>query len=379
MPSLLLENRELLSIRPDAWAGSFVAKESTLHQLSPYIGKLKSGMAAELISQLTAPGDAIYDPFAGSGTVALEAWAHGRNVYANDLSPYAKLLLTAKLRRPPPTLDQAKSKLIRYSKKVEKLTADLNISNVPQFAREFFHHQTLREILAWCEILTANDERFFLACLMGILHHQRPGFLSYPASHAVPYLRTAKFPRSEFPVLYEYRSVLDRLERKVERALRRVPELDPKLIRSIHSTDASALRIPSGVHAIITSPPYMRRLSYARDNRLRLWFLGVQAIEPLDRILSPRATEFLTLMKKSLLCWHSMLKVGGYCALVVGDESLPGGLPRLPEALIQLATAKRVGFRLADSQSDPIPPERRVRRNASGSKSEAIIVLQKVS
>src|SRR5437667_11427613 len=78
------------------WAGSALKAESTFHQLSPYIGKLKSSIAGSLISQFTSPGDLLYDPFSGSGTVALEAWAADRNVIANDLSPYAAILTRAK-------------------------------------------------------------------------------------------------------------------------------------------------------------------------------------------------------------------------------------------------------------------------------------------
>ena len=80
-----------------AWSGSALNGESTFHQLSPYIGKLKSSIARSLVSQFTAAGDTIYDPFSGSGTVALEAWAAGRSVIANDLSPYAAILTRAKL------------------------------------------------------------------------------------------------------------------------------------------------------------------------------------------------------------------------------------------------------------------------------------------
>jgi 16S rRNA G966 N2-methylase RsmD len=56
------------------WRGSALKSESTLHQLSPYIGKIKSSMAASIIAQFTHEGELVYDPFSGSGTVALEAW-----------------------------------------------------------------------------------------------------------------------------------------------------------------------------------------------------------------------------------------------------------------------------------------------------------------
>src|SRR5580658_10523085 len=94
------------------WAGSVVSHESTFHQLSPYIGKIKSSMAASLVSQFTNEGDLIYDPFSGSGTVALEAWIAKRRVIANDLSPYACLLTRAKL-FPYPSLENALSHIER--------------------------------------------------------------------------------------------------------------------------------------------------------------------------------------------------------------------------------------------------------------------------
>src|SRR5690349_9941788 len=79
------------------WGGSALKVESTLHQLSPYIGKIKSSIAASLIRQFTRKGDVVYDPFSGSGTVCLESWLNGRIAIANDLSPYALVLSKAKL------------------------------------------------------------------------------------------------------------------------------------------------------------------------------------------------------------------------------------------------------------------------------------------
>src|ERR1017187_2117048 len=196
------------------WTGSALKKESTLHQLSPYIGKLKSSIAASLISQFTNPGDLVYDPFSGSGTVALEAWAASRRVMANDLSPYAYALTRGKL-FPPHTLQDALDSIAQTSVAAIKLRNDVDLRKVPRWVRDFFHPETLRETIAWTTVLRRQRSWFVLAALLGILHHQRPGFLSFPSSHTVPYLRVKKFPRSRFPELYEYRSLRDRLEAKV--------------------------------------------------------------------------------------------------------------------------------------------------------------------
>lgn len=82
---------------PDHWAAKSDNTFSSLHQLSPYIGKLKPNIARELIAAHTLPGQLVVDPFCGSGTVPLEAFLAGREVIASDSNPYAFVLTKAKL------------------------------------------------------------------------------------------------------------------------------------------------------------------------------------------------------------------------------------------------------------------------------------------
>lgn len=361
-------------IIPD-WAGSALTTESTLHQLSPYIGKLKSSIAASLISQFTNEGDLLYDAFSGSGTVALEAWAAARRVIANDLSPYAHLLTLAKL-FPCRTLDDALIEIDRASAAAKKLSPSIDLRKVPVWVRQFFHSETLRETIAWVEVLKGRKSWFLLASLLGILHHQRPGFLSFPSSHTVPYLRVKKFPRYRFPELYAYRSVRDRLEAKVTRAFRRMPDLDFNISRLCFQRDAGALKPSEPVDAIITSPPYMRLLDYGRDNRLRLWFLGASDWNSLDRVISPRHDAFLRLMRRCFVTWKSVLKPNHCCILIVGDAfgEVQGG--NLPEVVSKIATEDVGGYTRVCEHTESIPNERRVRRGIMGSAAETIVVLR---
>lgn len=355
------------------WEGSALVAESTLHQLSPYIGKLKSSIAGSLISQFSEPGDLLYDPFSGSGTVALEAWIAGRNVVANDLSPYAALLTRAKL-FPYGSLDEAIDDLEALTDEAESVIDYIDLRRSPKWIREFFHPETLRGVLAWSFILKRRRRWFLLASLMGILHHQRPGFLSYPSSHTVPYLRTKAFPPKRFPKLYEYRPVVERLEAKIERAFRRVPELDYTIERNCYSKSAHLLTPSSRVDAIITSPPYMRQLDYARDNRLRLWFLGIGDSRSLDQLISPRKEAFLKLMAQSFKKWKTVLKPRKYCVLVVGDGGSELKDANLPALISQVALKE--GYAHVLDHTETIPNERRVRRGLTGSTSETIVVLR---
>jgi len=369
-------SRRTLKWPRERWKASVVNTECTLHQISPYIGKIKSSIAAAILEQFTSPGECVYDPFSGSGTVALEAWIRGRSVVSNDLNRYAAVLTRAKL-HPPPNKDSALSELLDVAQKVALQRDRGDSRSAPDWVRDFYHPKTLRQILAWVTCLRRERRYFLLACLLGILHHQRPGFLSFPSSHTVPYLRTKKFPRSRFAELYKPREILPRLERKILRCFRRVPVLDTSLSRAVYQRRAETF-LPNGkIDAIITSPPYMRQLDYGRDNRLRLWFLGKHDCLAVDRAVTPGEPLFFRLMHDSLVLWKRLLAPGAHCVLVLGDSHSSLYRKALPEAVADLATKDLGGYSFVGFQKDPIPAIRRVRRLCRGNSYETILVLRR--
>ncbi|MDR6569936.1 DNA methyltransferase [Chitinophaga ginsengisegetis] len=355
---------------------SVVGSEWSLHQIAPYIGKVKSSIAKFLIENFTKKGDVIYDPFCGAGTIPFEAWSSGRNVIANDLNDYAYVLTKAKL-FPPSSFDEVYSQIEAMEPLVSEKITELNRGNIPEWVSAFFHDKTLLEVLAWVEILKANESWFLLSCLLGILHHQRPGFLSFPSSHTVPYLRVKKFPKEDFPELYEYRNVKDRLVKKVKRALKRSPNLNENLERTVYNEDASEQLFQTQIDAVITSPPYMRQLDYARDNRLRLWFLGVEDYRPLDATISPKELDFIDIISKCLNNWNDIIRPGGKCILFLGDNYSKKLNLTLPEILEDILVKKIGDFNLIFKHESIIPTNRRVRRNHVGNKSETVLVFQK--
>ena len=187
-----------------------VGNEWSFHQLSPYIGKIKSSIARFLIQSFTVQNDTILDPFCGAGTIPFEAWTLNRNTIASDLNKYGYVLTKAKL-SPPKSLEIALKGIEHNHILVQKAKKNIDLRKVPKWVRDFFHKETLRETIAWFQVLESQNDFFMLSCLLGILHHQRPGFLSFPASHTVPYLRKKNFPPAQYPHLYEYRAVKERL------------------------------------------------------------------------------------------------------------------------------------------------------------------------
>lgn len=140
------------------WNGSFNSRESTLQQLAPYVGKMKSGMARALVLLYSDPGDVVLDPFSGSGVVPLEAALLGRRAWANDLSPYAYVLTRGKLEAPGSqraALEQAEEVLSIVA--LEAPNEDL--SHIPDWVREFFHPDTLREVVVAFRVLKENGKK----------------------------------------------------------------------------------------------------------------------------------------------------------------------------------------------------------------------------
>ena len=363
------------SLAPSHWAASYTHLECSLHQLSPYIGKLKSVIARDLITRYSEPGQLVADMFCGSGTVPLEAARLGRRVFASDTSLYAITLTKGKLNPPESTAlaTEAVGKLL--NKAAALPTPDLR--RVPWWVRAFFHPRTLKEVLSFVEVLKGERHYFLLASLLGILHHQRPGFLSYPSSHLVPYLRSRKFPKAVYPELYEYRPLLPRLEAKIHRALKRPPQASlASLVCEVRRSSAESVNLPTKIDCVVTSPPYMNALDYHRDNRLRLWFLGETSDIRTERTFASFAKfrRLLTALAEQL---DDKMRPGGHCVFMVGDQTFRGGEGYPSDVLAASFLATGCRFRLVEVIADVIPDVRRSRRHLAGVKRENVLVFRK--
>jgi hypothetical protein len=306
--------------------------------------------------------------------VALEALLQDRNVIANDISPYAAVLTRAKLFAPRSEWVAIK-KALKYSQqaKHQARAAGWRI-NAPTWVSQFFHPQTLAETSVLAATLRRRREWFLLACVLGILHHQRPGFLSYPASHLVPYLRRRKFPKSRYPNLYEYRDIEPRLIAKIRRAYKRVQCMSSRTRRRFESKDISQLEVDERIDLVLTSPPYMNALDYGRDNRLRLWFLGVHNFRQLDDKNCGTSQGFAALIGNLVGVIDRCLSRSGKAVLVVGEVRRKSKNIDTA-AIVEAAFTSGKKFRLTDSIEDPVPDIRRSRRGCATTKREWIMVF----
>ncbi len=298
----------------------------------------------------------------------------GRRVFASDISPYAYALTHAKLNAPR-SMEFALAQVEELLDEAEEQPAP-DLRCVPPWVRAYFNPRTLKEAISFARTCQQHNHTFGLSCLLGILHHQRPGFLSYPSSHLVPYLRTKKFPIDQHPELYEYRPIRDRILKKVVRAYKRVPDYDevPSVVAQASVEQAT---LPARVDAVITSPPYMNALDYGRDNRLRLWFIDPDAAPAIDDNTPHNVADFAALMSLLARKVFASLPRRGYCVLIVGDSVSRTVIGRTAKAAIKAFSTPPAGFDVIANVADLIPDVRRARRDCRGVKGENVIVLRK--
>src|SRR6266545_5048070 len=89
-----------LSLLPRRWHRAPRRWGHPLHSLCSYFAMFPPQIANVFVRWLTAPGDSVYDPFSGRGTVPLEAVLLGRRGLGSDANPLAVALTQAKAQIP---------------------------------------------------------------------------------------------------------------------------------------------------------------------------------------------------------------------------------------------------------------------------------------
>lgn len=325
-PQLSLKERaQYFCTNPPYRHRPFVSRNwgAPLHSLCSYQGKLKPAIAHFLVAWFTEPGNRVADLMAGVGTIPLEARRLGRFAIANDLSPLAYAVSSAKVL--PVTearLDMELHRLTRAVKNGRTLrdlesTTDLDWG-LNGAIRSYFHPDTLRELLLAREYFrhstSLSAERQLLqASMMHILHGNRPYALSRRSHPVTPFAPTGPF---------EYRPLLGRLSNRLSR-------IAPSLLSLARNTPSGESShgdfrdlVLRDVDAIITSPPFARSIRFWSSNWLRLWFAGWEAfdfkVEPARYVETEQRSSYAPYRDFSKTA-SAILRSGGRLILHLGE------------------------------------------------------------
>lgn len=363
------------------WCHTFDRQDSTLQALSPYSNNSLVTKIQALLHLYSHPGAIVLDPFSGSGRVPLEAAMADRRAWASDVNPYAYTLTRGKLEAPRSeriALQQAMALL----EDIELSARSVDLDRVPLWVQGFFHPETLRELLVVFQRLRQQPNYFLTACLLGILHHVHPGYLSYPTNLQAPYLRRVSYSPEEFPHLYNYRDVRSRLFAKIKRSYRRhqLPSTWEQRHFQVWQTSATQLAIADEmVDTVISNPPHVGAFDVMRDQRLRLWFLGYEDWATLNATLISNQAMYRTQMPACLSEIVRVLKPGGYCVWLL-DDVQRGNITRgTAELLAAMALEASQNHLVVETLYDrPVSKPRRSSANVRAIKLERILVMRKV-
>lgn len=358
---LIIEN-----ISKREWAEEPYVRQSWgswLHRIAPYVGRIKPAFAHFLIKYSTVENETVLDPFGGIGTIPAEGMLMGRNTISNDLNPYANYIALSKSKKKADL-----NELIAYINGIEVDTSNISLDDIPDWVKEYYNAETLKEILFFKQRLEADGQYFLLGNLIGISQGHRPGHLSKPCAWTLPYK-----PRPDDPG--EYREVKCRLIDKVKRTYK--DSFEQKGTMRVIYGDARDLAVDDGsVDAIISSPPYFDTLDYINSSRLRLAICGYYDEEEKKNIraqLIQKYDTYLDEMDKCIGEFKRVLKKDGICIIVVGDVFKGKRHVNTAEKLVPIF--EKYGFICHAIIPDGIPVNKSVQKRTAEQKFDRIMVL----
>ncbi len=266
----------------------------------------------------------IMDPFSGRGTTILQANLMGFRAIHNDLSPISFFIV--KSRQVIPDFEEFLHRLRKIPFK--KHRKEPNKQEKEKFY-PFYHPDTFKEILNLREEYIHNKEdpvlRYIVFIALTRLHGHSDGFFSvysFPQFSVSPEAqRRNNVKRNIKP---EYKDIQSRIIKKYQTDHK--DEL-PKHYRiskwneyyQLNSTNLYL--IPDNyVDLIITSPPFLDKVDYVKDNWLKAWFLDLE--EEMNSIsfgIYRDLEEWKEFMKKSLKEMIRIIKKFGRIVIEVGE------------------------------------------------------------
>ena len=385
------------------------------HAIYAYPAKFIPQIVRYAINTYTKEGDWIVDPFAGSGTVGVEAYLCKRNAVLLDLNLLLNHIMPLKVYRGKEILSEAS---------LYKLLADMRESNeqfTPAWSNvAYWYAPEILEVLSqYWGFINRTDAGIYAAIIKSALLKVSKRF-SYTEDRTPKLARSKRKLNAIAELLKEnWREQLDEMVQNL--SLKTLRDLNDFVVYTqqdhtenlgqveFHGgVDSSDVAVPRVCDALITSPPYLQAQEYIRSTKMDLFWLGhteeeVQALSRLeipyrkaDRVIQTetldKVREMLTrddLRKRldSYFCHtvnaleNSMkrLKPNAAACIFVGNPRIDGITVEIWRILVEYFTER--GWMFEKVYEDRIKTRKlfgaRKNKNPDGMKSEFLLILRK--
>ncbi|MCX7014593.1 MAG: hypothetical protein NTW86_18925 [Candidatus Sumerlaeota bacterium] len=278
-------------IRPRYQGGEYNRTRSVnqylTHWIYPYKGKFHPQMVRALMNIAGArPGWVLFEPFAGSGTAALEAEMLGLNVLAIDISPLCVML------------NSVKTQAWAHLSEISDLTSKIIASRNPFRETVQSGNSVVNEFLEVARMISLSDEAN---------RHRDP---------------EATFPRN-LAAMLESIQAMARAKKDFDLSFGHV------VARREDVRAPSEETMGTRADLVVTSPPYSIALDYVKNDRhaleamgwnlraLREDFIGVAG-----RGLNERLSRYEADMKSAFHTISMILKPGRMAVIVIGNVTV---------------------------------------------------------
>ncbi len=293
---------------------------AAIHEVS-YRACFKPQLPEFFIGRLTAPGEAVHDPFMGRGTTPIQAALMGRRPLGSDINPLSVLLTRPRLRPPAlPAIAAALAAIPWDSGGAER--EDL----LP-----FYHPETLRRLGALRAWLAARApladptpdpvaDWIRMVALNRLTGHS-PGFFSgrtMPPNQAVS-IEAQKRINARLGLVPPPRDVAAIILKKSRSLLADgAPGPHPPALLGTAPAAATGFIATGSVALMVTSPPFLDIVQYADDNWLRCWFAGI-APDGVAIAMHRTERDWTAMVRAVLAEAARVLRPGGHVAFEVGE------------------------------------------------------------
>lgn len=366
------------------------------HGLHKYPAKFFPELPRWMIQKFSNPGDLVLDPFAGSGTMNLEALISGRNSVAVDVDPFARFLTKVKTTPIRPRI--LTSSYLWFKDQVLRFHSQIPTKEeFPKFhyIDRWFDRHVLEELTYLKKLILsipesgiddlekANDQEvkdlvdFYLVCFSSIIRA-----VSNADDHCTRTVirKSLKKNMRRGDTLSNFIKALDDKVPKMKQFY----EVCPRDVYVEIPKDSDTRNLPhrdSLFDLAVTSPPYVNAVDYPRTHQLEIYWLGIKSgsltplkkkhvgtesvskqdykdlhltgISSADKAIrrvfekDPRRSfilyKYLADMEKTLVETFRVLKPGARYVIVVGGNQMRGVKIETWNYLRDLAD--RVGFK----------------------------------
>ena len=381
------------------------------HAIFYYPAKFIPQVVRYAINTFTKEEDWVIDPFAGSGTVGLEAYLCKRNAVLLDLNPLLNHIIPLKIYH-------GKERL-RKGRLCQLLEAMMHTQDrfIPSWSNvTYWYPPEMLEVLSKYWGFIKNSEQAPYSQIIESALLKASKHFSY-AEHRTPKLFRSKRKLSYIEELLKsnweetLREMVFSLSLKTLQDINDFVTATPKhqnLVECKGGVDSSYYQIARECDAIITSPPYLQAQEYIRTVKMDLFWLGYSEEEirslarleipyrKADRVIQTKTLEKIrtTLTRNDLInlldsyfCHtinaleNSMncLKSNATACIFVGNPLIDGIKVEIWRILMEYFTER--GFVFEKIYEDRIKTRQlfgaRKNKNPEGMKSEFLLILRK--